>query len=199
MLLVATGLSAQEFSHITFAAGAGFTNPLWHTGTVLDTGWNVRGGAGYNFAPNVGAMLNVEYDNLGINPTTLGNIGVPGGRVSILSASIDPVIHLMPKSRVDVYVTGGGGFYHRYQEFTTPSVSVLTGFDPFFGFYPVGIPANQVLSSYSTNKPGVDAGIGVSFGSKWHGKFFAEARYHRIFMGAVRDTSYLPVTFGFRW
>ena len=33
------------------------------------------------------------------------------------------------------------------------------------------------------------------------GKFFAEARYSRIFMGNrfSGDTEYQPVTFGFRW
>jgi hypothetical protein len=78
---------------------------------------------------------------------------------------------------------------------------VLTGFDPFFGFYPVGVPANQVLSSYSVNKPGIDIGVGIAFGSKWHGKFFAEARYERMFMGNrfSNDTEFVPVTFGFRW
>jgi hypothetical protein len=29
--------------------------------------------------------------------------------------------------------------------------------------------------------------------------FFAEARYHRIFMGNDLHTDYLPVSFGFRW
>jgi hypothetical protein len=64
----------------------------------------------------------------------------------------------------------------------------------------VGVPSNQILASYSVNKPGIDAGMGIAFGSKWHGKFFAEARYNRIFMGRFGgDTEYVPVTFGFRW
>ena len=121
--------------------------------------------------------------------------------MSITSVTLDPIVHLAPKSHVDFYVTGGGGLFHRYQEFTAPSVQTFTGFDPFFGFYPVDVPANQVLASYSVNKPGVDIGAGLAFGSKWHGKFFAEARYERIFMGNrfSHDTEFLPVTFGFRW
>jgi hypothetical protein len=31
----------------------------------------------------------------------------------------------------------------------------------------------------------------------WHGKFFAEAKYNRIFANYHSD--YVPVTFGFRW
>ena len=97
----------------------------------------------------------------------------------------------------DLYVTGGGGLYHPMQDFTQPSVAVVPAFNPFFGFGAVAIPTTQVISSYSINKPGIDAGVGIAFGSKWHGKFFAEARYNRII--AKYHTDYLPVTFGFRW
>lgn len=200
-LLAVGALSAQEFSHFGLSVGAGFTQGLGSTGRNLDLGWDVRGGAGVRFNPYVGVMVNAAYDNMGITPSTLATVGAPGGRVSVTSFTLDPIIHLSPKSHTDVYITGGGGLFHRYQEFTAPSVAVVTGFDPFFGFYPVGVSANQVLSSYSVNKPGIDIGVGVAFGSKWHGKFFAEARYERIFMGNrfSSDTEFLPVTFGFRW
>ena len=71
------------------------------------------------------------------------------------------------------------------------------GFSPFFGYFPANYATNIVVSDYSTNRPGIDAGIGIALGSKWGGKFFAEARYERIFMGNFH-TDYLPVTFGFR-
>jgi hypothetical protein len=199
--LVAGGLSAQEFHRFTFDAGAGFTQGVGHTGHVTDMGWNVRGGAGVNISPYFGVGLNLAYDNMGINSTTLANFGAPGGRMSVFSATVDPVVHLNPNGKVDFYIFGGGGLFHRYQEFTAPSVAIVTGFDPFFGFYPVGVSGNQILSNYSVNKPGVDGGVGVSLGRKWGGKFFAEARYARIFMGNrfTNDTEYIPVTFGFRW
>jgi hypothetical protein len=200
-LMMVGALSAQEYSHFAFNVGAGFTQAVGDTGQRLDLGWNGRLGAGVNFSPHVGLLVNAQYDNMGVNPATLANIGVPGGRMSIFSATLDPIVHLNPKGHVDFYVTGGGGLFHRYQEFTAPTVSVVTGFDPFFGFTPVAVQANQVLASYSVNKPGWDIGAGVAFGSKWHGKFFAEAKYMRIIMGNNRsnDTEYLPVTFGFRW
>jgi hypothetical protein len=94
-------------------------------------------------------------------------------------------------------VTGGGGYYRQNQDFTQPGVAVGTGFDPFFGFYRQAFGTNIVVSSYSVNKPGIDAGAGIAFGSKWGGKFFAEARYNRIFNGNYH-TDYIPVTFGFR-
>ena len=199
-LLMTGTLCAQETSRFSFNAGAGFTQPVGNTGRRLDTGWNIQGGAGYNFSPYVGAMLQLDYNSFGINSRTLNNIGFPGGDVRVFSATLNPIVHVAPKSRADVYFIGGGGLYHRNQEFTAPSVTTLTGFDPFFGaFFPVNVPTTQILSSYSVNKPGVNGGMGIAFGSKWHGKFFAEARYHRIFMGNDRHTDYVPVTFGFRW
>lgn len=200
-LLMAAAMSAQEFSHFAFSAGAGFTQGIRETGTRTDLGWNARVGAGVNFTPNVGLMVNAAYDNMGINPSTLASFGAPGGRLAVTSFTLDPIVHLTPHARADFYITGGGGLFHRYQEFTTPTVSTVVAFDPFFGFYPTAVSGNQILANYSVNKPGIDIGAGISFGRRWNGKFFAEARYMRIFMGNrfANDTEYLPVTFGFRW
>jgi hypothetical protein len=200
-VLLAGAAGAQEFSHFAFNIGGGFTQGLQETGTRTDLGWNARLGAGVNFNPYVGIMVNGAYDNLGINPSTLASFGAPGGRLAVTSVTLDPIVHLNPQGRVDLYITGGGGLFHRYQEFTTPTVTTVTGFDPFFGFYPAAVSGNQILANYSVNKPGMDIGAGIAFGRRWNGKFFAEARYVRIFMGNrfANDTEYLPVTFGFRW
>jgi hypothetical protein len=198
-LLAGGVLGAQEVPRFTFDLGAGFTQPVGNTGRHLDEGWNVKGGVGYNFSPYFGTMLQLDYNSFGINSATLNNIGVPGGDLHVFSATIDPIVHLTPKHHADVYIIGGGGLYHRNQEFTQPSSATLTGFDPFFGFVPVTVPTTQILGSYSVNKPGVNFGAGFAIGSKWKGKFYAEARYHRIFMGNDRHTDYVPVSFGYRW
>jgi len=49
------------------------------------------------------------------------------------------------------------------------------------------------------NKPGVDIGLGFAVGTKWHGKFYAQAKYDKIFLGVYYHTDYVPVTFGYRW
>jgi hypothetical protein len=190
-------LSAQEFSKFTFDVGAGFTTPVGGTGRYLDTGWNVRGGAGVNFNHWLGVNLNAGYDSMGINTATLTNIGVPGGTVSAFSLTLDPVVHLTPHLPVDVYVTGGGGYFRQEQTFTQPGQAIVGGYYPFFGFYPVSY--NQVIGQYSVNKPGIDAGLGVNFKTWGHSKVFAEARYDRIFLSNGYHTDYVPVTFGFRW
>jgi hypothetical protein len=198
-LLSTISLSAQETQRFTFGLGGGFTQPVGHTGTLIDDGWNVQGSGGFNFSPYFGAMIDLTYNSMGINSNTLANIGFPGGGIHVFSATLDPIVHLTPHSHFDVYVTGGGGIYHYNQDFTQPGVATLTAFNPFFGgFFPVAVPTTDILSSYTVNKPGIDVGAGIALGSKWHGKFFAEARYDRIFMGNFH-VDYVPVTFGFRW
>jgi hypothetical protein len=197
-ILAIGAASAQETPRFAFSAGAGFTTPVGNTGRQLDDGWNAGVGFGMNFSPYVGALIDLDYNSMGINSGTLATIGAPGGGVHVFSATLDPIVHLNPRGHVDVYVTGGGGLFHRYQDFTAPSVGVATGFDPFLGFYPTAVPTTLILASYSVNKPGLDVGAGIAFGSVWHGKFFAEAKYDRIFMGQYH-TDYIPVTFGYRW
>jgi len=198
-VLFCGSLQAQEYSRFAFAVGGGFTQPVGNTGRHLDEGWNIMAGGGINFNRYVGALVDVGYNRFGINGATLNNAGFPDGNVSVFSATLDPIVHLTPGHHVDMYLTGGGGLYHLNREFTQPSVSTLTGFDPFFGFYQFNVPTTQVLSSYSINKPGVNVGAGFAIGTKWHGKLFAEARYARIFTGNERHVDYLPISFGFRW
>lgn len=196
--LLVGSVKGQEVSPVAFNIGAGFTEPVGATGRNLDVGWNIQGGGGFNFGPYVGVLIDLNYNSFGINSGTLSNLGFPGGDVHIFSATLDPIVHLTPHSHFDIYATGGGGIYHQYQEFTQPTAVGVTGFNPFFGFYPTVVGGNQVLASYSVNKPGIDAGMGIAFGTKWHGKLFGEARYDRIFIGNYH-TDYVPVTFGFRW
>jgi opacity protein-like surface antigen len=198
---LASGLAvAQENHHFTFDFGAGFTTPVDRSGQFLDTGWNVQGGAGVNFAPWIGAKLQLDYNQMGINSTTLSNVGAPGGGVHIFSATVDPIIHLNPKGHIDFYVIGGGGIYHHNQDFTASGVGTYTGCSPFLGYcYPIGVPETYILASYTIVKPGINAGAGVAFGTKFHGKLFAEARWNRIFLTSGLHEDYLPVSFGFRY
>jgi len=195
-------LSAQESQNSLFTAavGAGFTTPVYHTGNALDMGWNFQGQAGINlFHAHLGLVGEFDYNHMGINSATLNALQFPGGTTSVWDFTADPVIRFNPNGKVDFYLIGGPGIYHRHIEFTQPSIATFTGFDPFFGvFYPVSVPTNQVLLSYDANKLGVNGGGGfnIHVGSG-HAKFFAEARYHQIYTN--RPTSYIPVTFGFRW
>jgi hypothetical protein len=197
--LVGGVAAAQENHHFTFDLGGGFTTPVETSGQSLDTGWNVEAGFGANFAPWIGAKVQLGYNTMGINSTTLSTLGAPGGGVHVFSATFDPIIHLNPKGHVDFYVFGGGGVYHYNQDFTAPGVSTFTGCNFFVGCYPVAVPTTYILSSYTIVKPGIEAGAGVAFGTRFHGKLFAEARWEQIFLTSGIHENYLPVSFGFRY
>jgi hypothetical protein len=197
-LLTCGYVRAQEVPRFTGQISGGFTQPVGTTGSNLNEGWNIQGGFGVNFSPYIGAMIDLGYNRFNMSSFALDSIGVPGGDVQIFSATLDPIVHLNPRGHFDVYLVGGGGEYHWYQEVTAPTLSTVEAFNPFFGFYPVTVGGNQVLGSYSVNKPGVDAGAGIAFGTRFHGKLFAEARYTRIFF-SNGHADYLPVSFGFRW
>ena len=192
-------LPAQETPRFTFNAGAGFTTPVGATSQRLDTGWNVDMGAGVNVNSVFGVMVQANYSEMGVGSNVLSGLGFAGGSLNTWAFTLDPVVHLIPRSRADVYVIGGGGLYHRTQEFTQPGVASFVGFDPFFGFYTADVPVQQVVASYTVNKPGVNIGMGVAFGGWRNAKFYAEARYHRIFVTSDRHTDYIPVTFGVRF
>jgi opacity protein-like surface antigen len=204
-ILTICGLAAlpglAQTSRFTGQIGGGFTNPLGSLGTRLDNGWNVTAGAGANANSHLGLMLDFNFNDFGITRTELNRLQVPGGNTRVWSFTLDPVVRLAPKeSPVDVYLTGGGGIYHRTVEFTQPAIASVTVFNPWWGgFYPAAIGVNQVLGSFETYKPGFNVGAGVSvrLGSS-NVKVFAEARYHHMFTNNF-DTTFLPVSFGFRW
>jgi opacity protein-like surface antigen len=192
----------NEFQRFTFNAGGGFTEPIHRGGESLDRGWNVDLGLGMNFNPYAGLMLKWNYNAMDVNQTTLGDIGFPAGNVTVWSATLNPVIHLAPRSPVDVYITGGAGLYQWKNQFTQPSVSTFTAFDPYFGvFYPVAVPVNQVITDYTMNKFGWNAGMGLAFGAPGLNKvrFYSEARFNRMMLGNDRTFDMIPVSFGVRF
>jgi hypothetical protein len=193
-----TTANAQEFSKFSFDFGGGYNVPVGSAGQYLDPGWGVRAGFGMNFTPSLGAMVNLGYDSMGINSTTLGAIGVGGGDVNVFHATVDPVVRFFPHHRADFYVTAGGGVFHRYQEFSNPTLVTTAAYLPFFGFYPASFVANQVVSSYTVTKPGFDVGAGFEVGVIGHSKFFTEAKWEHMFL-AGGHTDFIPVSFGFRW
>ncbi len=133
LLLCAIGpIGAQEVSKFSFALGGGFTQPVGNTSRNLDEGWNVQGSVGFNFNQYVGAMVQLDYNRFGINGATLNNVGFPGGDVNVFSATLDPIVHLTPRSRFDVYLIGGGGYYRRTQEFTEPGARSFHRFRSLF-------------------------------------------------------------------
>lgn len=199
-LLLARPAAAQNTSKLAFHIGGGFTEPVRYSDGRLETGFNGVAGAGVNFTPEVGIVGEFGYNQLGLSPAALNLAGAPDGSARIYSITANPIFRFNPRGRFDAYVIGGGGFYRRTIEFTAPTVSTVTAFDPFYGiFYPVAVPSNAILGSFSQNKSGLNVGGGLSvrLGDS-NTKVFAETRYHYVFTNPV-GTPILPVTFGLRW
>jgi opacity protein-like surface antigen len=200
LALAAMPAAAQNWSRFSFHAGGGFTKPVRSTENRVDMGFNLGAGAGVYLTKHVGVNVDFGYNELNLSQRVLETAGVPGGSGRLYSVTLNPIIRFNPEGRFDPYITFGGGFYRRTVEFTEPTISVVTGFDPFYGFFPVAIPANQVLGSFSQNKGGWNGGAGFAvrvFGDS-RAKLFAEARFHQVYTSPVR-TSLIPVTFGIRW
>lgn len=200
-LLITLPAAAQGNNHFTFNAGAGFTEPVGKTDGRAVTGYNINVGGGVNFIPQLGVIAEFGFNDLGLSSRVLQAAGVPDGSGRIYSVTLNPIVHFNPHGRFDAYLIGGGGYYRRTVEFTRPTVATVTAFDPFYGiFFPLVVPANTVLGSFTQNKGGLNIGGGVAFRVSGDSnlKVFAEARYHYLFTTPVR-TSILPVTFGFRW
>lgn len=190
---------AQD-GRFTAHAGGGFTAPTFDTADRLDIGWNVLAGAGARLTRNLAILGEFNYNDFGIAGAVLRGVGVPDGDTRVWSFTANPRFTVNPRGRVNFYVTGGGGVYRRTVDFTRPTITTVTVFDPFFGlFYPVGVPAEEVIRSFSTTKGGLNAGGGFDVHlTRRSLKLFAEARYHHMFTSGV-GTSFIPVTIGLCW
>ncbi|HJZ98142.1 MAG TPA: outer membrane beta-barrel protein [Candidatus Solibacter sp.] len=199
-LLLAGPSVAQMTDKLTFNVGGGFTEPVRASGR-LDPGFNITAAGGVNLTPNFGVLAEFGFNHLDLSRRALNFAGVPDGSSRIYSVTLNPIVHFNPKGRFDAYVEGGGGYYRRTVELTTPTIATVTLFDPFIGlFFPAAIPTNTVLGSFTQNKGGLNIGAGVEVRVKEDGKakIFAESRYHYIYT-SPRATQILPVTFGLRW
>jgi opacity protein-like surface antigen len=200
-LFLALPAAAQNTNKFTFNVGGGFTEPVYDTDGRVDRGYNINVGAGVNFAPAIGVIGEFGYNGMGVTSRVLNAVGAPNGDARIYSLTLNPIVRFNPRGRFDFYAIGGGGYYRRTVEFTEPTSAIITAFDPFYGaFFPLQVPANTVLGSFTQNKGGWNAGAGITIQLKGdsNAKFFAESRYHHIYTTPVR-TTILPVTFGFRW
>jgi hypothetical protein len=199
VLAVGSASAQQEYSKYSLDLGGGYTATAGATGNYARWGWNVKGGFDWNFSPRLGAALNVGYDSLPISSPAAFALGVPGGHVDVMHATVDPVFHLLPSvKRADFYLTAGGGYFRVYRQFSAAESGPSNAYLPSLGFGPPVNGPVPIPLTYSVNKPGFDVGGGVTVGAVGRGKIFAEARWEHVFLnGGHLDL--LPVTFGFRW
>jgi hypothetical protein len=203
--LFAVSAPAQESLenyHTNISVGGGFTVPTAEGGSNLNTGWNLDFRGGLNVSRNFLADLDFTYNQWGLTRSALASFGQPNGHADVWALTFDPVFKLAPPhSSVKPYIIAGAGLYHRGLQVSHPANVASLFCDPFFGVcFPTVVTVDRVVASFSTYKPGFNAGGGFEFSIGNRGlKVFTEARYHQMFANHGPDMKFVPVTFGLRW
>ncbi|HEY1984622.1 MAG TPA: hypothetical protein VGG85_04390 [Terracidiphilus sp.] len=193
------GGSGGRFGHLAFEAGGGFNAPIGNDTPYITWGGNFTVGGGLHLSRRFSVLGEFQFMDNKLPGALVAAGGGTGGNAHIIGLTVDPVIDLFPKRANSVYVTGGGGYYHKSTNFTVQECC------DFYG-YPVNVTAN----SFSSNQGGLNLGIGYTHrlgGVYGDGtaKLFAEARYTWIDTPPITDsnglgrTELIPVTFGIRW
>lgn len=200
LMLFAGAAAARDEGHKWSAnVGAGFSPLIGALDKRLDNGWHITFGAGYRVTGHFTIGGQVMYNGLGVSRGVLTEFGVPDGNAHLWALTAEPRLSFAPHHHFSPYFIGGVGYYRRVVEFTRPTIAAVTVFDPFFfGFFPVLIPADQVLGRITRDGVGGSAGLGFEVGVRGGVKFFTEARFHYADTGAI-PTRMVPFTVGVRF
>jgi opacity protein-like surface antigen len=229
--------NADGSSKIAWEAGAGFTVPTQTSGPLLSPSYKFNFGGGRAFNKNFAVLVEYSYDHFGIpNPQVLNEMNVlnqaityynstqpPANQVSLLtqlngnahtwSFTLEPVLSIYSRGKTGAYVIGGGGFYRKITNFTTPTTAEECDYYSCYEY-----SANQTVQDFSNNAGGLNIGAGLTYkvSSFSNLKLFAEARYVWVdnspssnnattgypqygYPPANFQTEYIPVTFGVRF
>jgi hypothetical protein len=217
-----------------FYAGFGLQQPVGNTYHYLTPSWALQAGGGRQFSKNFAVPVEFAWDNFGFagqtlaNQTYIYNYGVASanqlsgldGKSHVWSFTIDPTYTFIQGEKWGTYGVVGGGFFHKTANFTVPATGIYC--DPYYGCYQYA--ANETIDKYSSNAPGVDAGLGLTykFSRFSNERFYAEVRYVVVFdpqrqgitvgnvataTAATTDyypansnrTTYFPIKFGIRF
>jgi hypothetical protein len=209
-------------SHIAVNLGAGFTVPIgndtsFNQAAASDPngplspsqgfGYHILAGGGWNFTKKVGVLIDYEFNRDSIPSDYLNTIGGSGsglgGNINTWGFSVDPIYYMPVGKKNGAYVTGGGGFYRKVTNFTSP----VQECDPYYGCFNVPVTVDH----FSSNQAGANFGIGFYhkiFGEDSNGKLFAQVRYLFVDSPGPSTSNHgqgsgteelLPITFGIRF
>ena len=173
--------------------------------------------------------VNLEFDyyHFGMTAATiaqqtylydpLNQYGIAGNldaNSHIWNFSVQPTYQIYSGEGLGAYLTAGVGFYHKVANFTLPQLEE--------DFYGDEFEVNQNVDHYTSNAPGFDGGIGLTykFSHFSNERLYGEVRYVYIdnsfragdtvataltFTGTnyfpqnSNTTSYIPIKFGIRF
>jgi hypothetical protein len=226
-------MNADGSNKAIFYIAGGASVALGNTQKYLTDNFGLEVGAGPQFNKHLAVPIEYDFNYFGLTRQALDNQvdiydslfsephavnGRLGGNSHIWSFSLQPTYTVHSGDSWGEYVVAGVGFYHKVANFTLPS-----NFDCGFYNYSCGY---FNLDHYTSNAPGYDGGIGVTYrvspGSS--ARFYAEARYVFIdnsqrtgitnnsasiasinssttdfYPANSNHTTYIPVVFGVRF
>jgi hypothetical protein len=194
----------------------------------LAPSYNIQGGIGRNFNKTFGVNAEFDWANFGFQTSTLNSqlaiyngpfflYGLPqiGGNTHDWSFTLEPIMNFYTSDTWGAYAIGGGGFYHKVANFTTPVIAQECDFYGCFSYQ-----ANQTIDQYTSNAFGVNGGFGLTykFSRFASQRLYVEGRYVytfnsprpfdygdvnfndvNVFPQNSAKTSFIPITFGIRF
>ena len=94
-------------------------------GKFANDGGNFVVGGGYNFSKHIGLVSEFMWQDLPVNSATKQALNTPGASARQYAWTFNPIIHFPLGHKIGGYLIGGGGWYHRSGETTTPGVGVV--------------------------------------------------------------------------
>jgi opacity protein-like surface antigen len=179
-LLLLSSVGFTQDRRWTAQVAGGFTPLLGDLNNYLHNGWNVSGGAGYNFGPVFSATADFMYSGLAVSPRVLADSGLTGGSAHLWSLTVNPRLSLKYVGSARPYVVAGIGYYRLDIHANQSSAFV----NPVFG---------------DRGGIGGNAGLGMDFAIGDTGmKIFTDVRYHYAATGD-RRVRMIPIQVGLRW
>jgi hypothetical protein len=218
--LLATPAFAQD-KPVEVNFGFGWTFPTMDFKESFDTGWNGTVGVTFFGGAKVGFLVDYTYNKIGgperfINVASNPIVGAPTtselieANHQVHATTFNAIWHPARDGAIGGYLLGGGGWYHRTIQITTPAVGYTTFCDPYwYVCYPSLVAVDQVIGDRSSDDFGINIGGGITFGRA--AKFYVESRYHYVWgpeidvtgaSGNIKRTTnaaYFPLTFGIRF
>lgn len=121
-LFVLTSITFSQPRKAEVFVSGGMAVPLTPQGfsDFWTAGYNISGGAGYRFSPNISGNASLNYSSMAFDDeaflTSLGLSGlgltVSGADVSIILVTANVKFSLVPKASISPYLTGGVGFFN---------------------------------------------------------------------------------------
>ena len=175
LLAAAIPAAAQE-KPVAFSVGAIIVGPLSDSGRQFTPGLGVDVGADWHLTEQAGLRFDFAATMLGTRDAPSYPASVPVDVTPRMQFGTANFFFRSPPDKIRIFVTGGGGLYHRTVGLSTSASGPITICNPWwFVCYPTPVAAAQVNGTRSSTDFGMNAGAGIGAG-----RFFAEMRYHFV-------------------